>query len=456
MKKSLSIVLCVSLVIILTGCGFLFWLLTRYSLTPCYSGAGRDFSTISSTNISDSNYQLEFKQILKEDLCTSPYGKVTQEDGYNSLEDSALKTAYKDLEEAVYNISSQKNENGYYPVQRVVIKNEIIPGKLIKKTLRAFRDDHPSKFWIKNTFEFDYSGLDTVVQVYSSLSPDDCNSAIKQLETRVNTILNNIPAGLTEYERELYVHNWLIDNCEYDSEAIHLKNKLAAHNVYGAIVVGQAVCEGYSRAMQLLLNHVGIYCRLISGDAGDVGDDKNSSHMWNLVYINKAWYHLDATWNDSSQFKMYSYFNVNDDIIQLDHKIYPDFNSFTEEEICGRGGRRAVEYNINLPECFSMDANYFNVESIEVTSLGRDTDARIVNEIYNKIMEGERSISFQVSESFNYENTIAKMFTQAPYKFLFYVDSVNDMLGDKKIDKDNIMYSKDESQRAIVVQLSFV
>lgn len=461
MRRILSVFLCMILVITLTGCNSILRLLNNKkgeSVEPVgdnvdgeyYSGVERDFSPLFKTNISSDDYQFEIKQISKQNFCSSPYDKVTQGNGYNSLESDALKEAYRNLEEAVYNIYVEKDMNGYYPVQRVVIKNENIPEELIRKLICAFDYDHSFEFWVANVFGFAYLNSDTIIQVYSSLSPDDCNGAIKQLETRVNTILNNIPNGLTEYERELYIHNWLLDNCEYDSDAIYLKNKWAPFNVYGAVVVGKAVCEGYSRAMQLLLNQVGIYCRVISGDV------KNNPHMWNLVYINKDWYHLDATWNDSPQFRKYNYFNVDDDVIEIDHKIYPDFNSFTKEEICGTDMKSVARYNINIPECFSDDANYFNVESIKIRSLGRDVDSKIINEIYEKVVDGEKSVSFQVSESLSYENTIAKMFTQSPYKFLFYVDSVNEMLDDKKIDKDNIVYSEAESQRAIIVQLNFI
>lgn len=461
MKKTLSIILCVSLIITLTGCDSFFTLFRKKSSDSLdsgsdtannmyYSGVERDFSPLSRINAIFDDNQVEFQKIEKENFCISPYSEVIQGNGYNSLEDNTLKMAYKDLEKAVYNVSSEKDGNGYYPVQRVVIKGRSVPEELIRKLIFTFNDDHPFEFWLANIFSFFYLDSNTIVQVYSSLPPSDCNGAIKQLETRVDTILKNIPANLTEYERELYIHNWLIDNCEYDSDAVYLKNKWASFNVYGAIVVGQAVCEGYSRAMQLLLNHVGIYCRLISGEA------RNGPHMWNLVYINKAWYHLDATWNDSKQFRRYGYFNVSNDIIQIDHEIYPDFSLFTGEEICGTDVKRAVKYNINVPECFSKDANYFNVESIKITSLGRDTDSKIINDIYTKIMDGERSISFQISESINYKNTILKMFTQSPYKFLFYVESVNNMLDNKKIDQSNIMYSEIESQRAVVVELNFI
>ena len=178
--------------------------------------------------------------------------------------------------------------------------------------------------------------------------------------------------------------------------------------------------------------------------------------MWNLVYINNSWYHLDATWNDSSKMKRYDYFNVTDDIIKIDHKIYPDFSTFTKDEICGTDVKSAVKYNVDLPKCYATDANYFNVEAIEIKSLGRDSDSKIIDELYKKILEGESYISFQISESLDYDNTLSKMFSQSPYKLFFYIDNVNEMLDGKQIDKDNISYTKSEEQRVITIGISFV
>lgn len=462
MKKSLCLILCVSIIITMSGCEHFFGVSDDTNDSSSlevgnnnmdnvyYSGVERDFTPLTSAGITSGNFQESLKDISSEKPSEYAYTKVIQGNGYRSLETNLYKKVYDDIEKAVYKISSEKDDAGYYPVKKVVINNETFSEDIIRKIIGAFSDDHPFEFWIANRFGYVYSDNNTIIQLYSSLSPNDCNGAIKQLVSRTNTILSNIPSNLTEYERELYIHNWLMDNCKYDEDAAHLKNKWASFNTYGAIVVGEAVCEGYSKAIQLLLNYVGIYCRLVSGDA------RNNAHMWNLVYINNSWYHLDATWNDSSKMKRYDYFNVTDDIIKIDHKIYPDFSTLTKDEICGTDVKSAVKYNVDLPKCYATDANYFNVEAIEIKSLGRESDSKIIDEFYKKILEGESYISFQISESLDYDNTLSKMFSQSPYKLFFYIDNVNEMLDGKQINKDNISYTKSEEQRVITIGISFV
>lgn len=463
MKKSLCMILCVSIIIMMSGCEHFFKVSDNTNDSDSlevennndmndvyYSGVERDFTPPTSSGIISEDFQENFKDISPEKPSEYAYAKVVQGNGYRSLEINLYKKVYDDLEKAVYKISSEKDDTGYYPVKKVTIDNKIIPKDIIRKIIEAFTGDHPFEFWIANRFGYIYSGDNTIIQLYSSLSPNDCNGAIKQLVSRANTILSNIPSNLTEYERELYIHDWLMDNCKYDEDAAHLKNKWASFNTYGAIVVGEAVCEGYSKAIQLLLNYVGIYCRLVNGDT------KNDAHMWNLVYINNSWYHLDATWNDSSKAMGYYYFNVTDDIIKIDHKISPDFSSLTKDEICGTDIKSAEKYNIDLPKCYAKDANYFNVEAIKIKSLGRDSDSKIIDEMYKKTLNGDNSIPFQISESLDYGDTLSNMFSQSPYKLFFYIDNVNEMLNGKKIDKNNISYTKSEEQRAVIINISFV
>lgn len=62
----------------------------------------------------------------------------------------------------------------------------------------------------------------------------------------------------------------------------------------------QAVCEGYARLFQSLCYHAGIPAVIITGYArADISRTENkfrSNHAWNAVYIDSAWYLLDATW----------------------------------------------------------------------------------------------------------------------------------------------------------------
>lgn len=459
MKRILNIILCLCTVITLSGCSSAFNLFCKKDMDDqndnvsdkiYHSDIERDLSPPKSRELDSDARQDSLKEISLEKPMKSCYSSVKQENGYASLKDTVQQKTYNELEEAVYKISPEKNESGYYPSQKVTVEGTVFSEDIVRKIIGAFNDDHPFEFWIANTFGYAFTQENTFIQLYSILSPEECNGAISQLVSRVNTVISNIPQGLSEYKREKYVHDWLIDNCQYDSDAIYLKKKWASFNVYGAIVGREAVCEGYSKAMQLLLNNVGIYCRLISGDA------KNIPHEWNLAYIDKKWYHVDVTWNDSSQARLYNYFNVNDDIIKLDHKIYPDFDEFSKEEICGNGIVNPVRYNVNIPKCDSNDANYYNVEAIEICSFGKEDDKLIIDKLYKKISSGNRDIPFLISDSLNYENTVSKMLMESPYKLLYYVDSVNKILDDKKIDRNNIFYVKVESQNVIIVNFSLV
>lgn len=68
--------------------------------------------------------------------------------------------------------------------------------------------------------------------------------------------------------------------------------------IYGALAQGQAVCAGYSRAVQYLLNRVGVVCAYVSGEAVSAGEQ--FTHAWNMVCIEGDYYYLDATWGEDN------------------------------------------------------------------------------------------------------------------------------------------------------------
>ena len=49
-----------------------------------------------------------------------------------------------------------------------------------------------------------------------------------------------------------------------------------------------ATCNGYTDAAALLLDRLNIQNLKIS----------NNNHIWNLVYIDNKWVHMDLTWDD--------------------------------------------------------------------------------------------------------------------------------------------------------------
>ena len=99
--------------------------------------------------------------------------------------------------------------------------------------------------------------------------------------------------GYSDYEKIREVHNWLIDNIEYDMD---LETK-EPYSISGALTKGIAVCEGYARSFKYIMDGLDIPCVLVSG-IGTNSNGEIESHAWNYVMLDNKWYAIDVTWDD--------------------------------------------------------------------------------------------------------------------------------------------------------------
>ncbi|NLM28178.1 MAG: transglutaminase [Clostridiaceae bacterium] len=131
-----------------------------------------------------------------------------------------------------------------------------------------------------------------------------------------------IKPGMTDYEKELAFHDFIVENIEYDT-SFDMDNGVprSSSHALGALETGFAVCEGYAQLMMLLLNRAGIPCRMVTGVAD------GELHAWNMVLLNGDTYHVDVTWDDpvpveenaKKESIRYDYFNVNDKELGKSH-----------------------------------------------------------------------------------------------------------------------------------------
>lgn len=118
------------------------------------------------------------------------------------------------------------------------------------------------------------------------------NEALNFLEGMREEIKQQL-MGYSDAEKIRQVHNWLINNIEYDT---NLEAK-EPYSIYGALREGKAVCEGYARSFKYILDELGIPCVLVSG-TGTNSNGETESHAWNYVQIENNWYAVDVTWDD--------------------------------------------------------------------------------------------------------------------------------------------------------------
>lgn len=116
---------------------------------------------------------------------------------------------------------------------------------------------------------------------------------------------------VTDYEKALYVHDWLIEHATYD-------HTLEYDGESGVLLRGTGTCESFYRAYALVLKRLGIQSERATGNG----------HVWNRLLLDGAWTHVDATWdadqNSAGDQALLShlYFGLTDDMIQEAHNEY--------------------------------------------------------------------------------------------------------------------------------------
>ncbi len=226
----------------------------------------------------------------------------------------------------------------------------------------AFFRDNPAFFYVGSTYGLegymreDTAYYDTLVLMYTmdAAQREQAFAAIRQV---LKEIESGIPdSGNDSFETEVYLHDQLTRRCRYDEEAAEGGHETYPHafTAYGALVEGKAVCEGYARGMQLLLNTNGIRSTLVIGRSRQNGEE----HMWNLVTVNGQNYHLDATWNDGENQGQHTFFNLTTAQIQRTHDINPN--------------------QPDIDTCTATADNYFVRKGAYFDTYDRDTIARYI------------------------------------------------------------------------------
>lgn len=168
-----------------------------------------------------------------------------------------------------------------------------------------------------------------------------------ELDKVCEEVISSLSDPDDEWQTELEIHDYIVDNCEYKL----VENEHVYSSAYGALVNGEAACEGYSKAAKLLFDRAGIESAVVSGLSSSDGGTPGA-HMWNAVKINGDCYYLDCTWDDplnedGESVKIYSYFNLNDDMIASTHSEFShDFGcTATAENYYIKKGRFFDEYD---------------------------------------------------------------------------------------------------------------
>lgn len=261
-------------------------------------------------------------------LITDSELKHLKDSGITGVEysfDSLYYPYYSYLSENEKSIYKQIYANANSLSTTFIPTTEISKNK-INKVFESVYNDHPELFWLSNSYSYKYTSKGNCAQIILKFNEtaQNINQSKELFENSANTIINGAKNLKTDYAKEKYVHDSIINLAKYDETAS------LNQSAYSALVSGKTVCAGYSRAFQYIMIKLEIptfYCTGYS----------DGDHAWNIIKLDDGYYNVDLTWDDKNYIS-YTYFNLTDQEFSKTHK--------------------RTNLSINLPSCTATKYKY--------------------------------------------------------------------------------------------------
>ena len=231
--------------------------------------------------------------------------------------------------------------------------------------------DHPEIFYTTGYTYTKYSRGDRTVGIdfagTYSLSREEAVEKAEEIRGRASEWLADIPSDASEYDKVKAVYEKIIFSTNYDLDASDNQN------IASVFLGNSSVCQGYAKATQYLLNHLGVMCTLVQGTV-----DTGEAHAWNLVRVDGDYYYVDTTWGDAS-------YRMEDGSGQEAlPEINYDYLCVTTQDLLRT---HRIESVVNMPECTATQANYYVREGAYFTAY----DAEQMQSIFDRAWESGRT-----------------------------------------------------------------
>lgn len=194
-------------------------------------------------------------------------------------------------------------------------------GEWLNYTSECASNDYTFTMTATGTYNFRFYVMDTAANVYYlrlSFNIGVSDSKYPSVDSIIQSAVAecNSKTDGSEYAKALWLHDWLLDQLEYDKT-------LKWSSAESALTRELGTCQSYESAYAKLLTAAGIE----NSETRDTYD----GHTWNAMKLDGQWYQTDCTWDDSSD-NWYSfdqrhlYFGLTDELMAIAHpghsKIY--------------------------------------------------------------------------------------------------------------------------------------
>lgn len=200
----------------------------------------------------------------------------------------------------------------------------------ILTAIHRFIYANPKYYWLAKRTGYSLEGKTVVVDLeidpyyYSYSERKKTDDAINEILPLWVDEVADIAQKKDAYYAALKARDLILDKASYAWDSYgNAVEELWAHSIAGIFTGDGAVCEGYAKTYEYLLNLTGIPNIYIIGQA------KGDSHAWNAVGYNGKWYLCDITWDDSDgsdthryAYMEYTYFFMPESLFRRSHTPY--------------------------------------------------------------------------------------------------------------------------------------
>lgn len=268
--------------------------------------------------------------------------------------------------------------------------------KWIKNIYRQLIYEQPDYFWV-SPYEYTVNevkdGKKYNLSLLFSYNMDEDTARIKEQEyqKKVNEIVEHAKAENGIFNKVLYVHDYILENCRYDYELAKKDKADLGVSAYGCLIEGSTICSGYTLAFTSIMQKLGI----------EVGSEFNNyaqfsiieGHVWNYCKLDGEYYYFDLTWDDTifdnENYRPY---------IKYSHMYF----GITKDELSKSNFTLAEE--APTPDCNGTKFNYFvyknqsfhsyNFEAVKASILNQTNEKFIALRFdnYGELLKAEREL----------------------------------------------------------------
>lgn len=229
---------------------------------------------------------------------------------------------------------------------------------------KTYLDDKPLYYWLAKSISVSGDALVLAIDEEYAQGTDRVaqnNKLYKTIDEYVKCV-----DGESAYSVAFAFHDRIIDKIDYAYAANGSPEDASwAHSIIGAFEKEKAVCEGYARAFQLLLNVFNIENVFVTGDSS------NEHHAWNMVKLDDGkYYWYDLTFDDTPR----SYWGISHNYACANDE------SFGKNHTADNSSTWGTDYLYDLPEASTTAYNgseikyldKFTLEGTSYTVVGYD------------------------------------------------------------------------------------